>query len=576
MKTLNFGGQDTYVITDQNAMKSPVSFTAIKGDSELIKINNEPNFTQILTDTTQGSYFGEEGQPLEITENTTLTYTFATPFQCTKLGRDRIEFFWDQIFSGEGDTQKRFRVIIIVNYTDNTNDIIYGGNPFVPRMQVGIRSNEKAISSIDWNISLIDPETRTEGTCSISKIRMSADVFTGVNSIKIRVGGKYDDLVLCPSNTSTYTISQAISDLNVSQLSAGNYEVMVTEDGQAYFHPSELVYKGDSIPNEIVNLTTNLSSNGTLGGDSLAVFTFENDSDAYKAFDGNAETYWQASAERDQVLGLYIPEKIKITEITIIGSNIVGGVYGINNLDSWTSQNISSSIWNNPLGYFNMLDDSSPTTQTLSLRDMGGMRFISVNYYMDGEHTMSSAQDGKIYEISLKYESDHPANNTIVHYTGEFPCMTRRYSNGQWTLPINDVPIGKVGVHSGVITSLENYPIMNRTIDAVNNVVPGVITEYYLNKWGEGYFIINNTYYIQFGKAYISSVETFINMFKTLESYTFNATLTVMQGDPGQAQNNVTLFAAPGVIGVDVCSNFKVISTQQNISISYQVCGKVA
>lgn len=553
------------VISASGGTATTSYFTALSGNTsggkaDLLGVNNQPSESGIIT--IPDSIFGTTEGYTEITEDTTFTYTFSTPIQCSKLnGYTYSRITWKQDFQ-DGPNTKRCQVNGQINFSDGTNQG-FGANPFDRECNDSVDFGTKAVSSIVLNVSLMDTSTRTEGTVSIGQVQIYTQTSTAT-SVTFKSGA----IKLASGNGTVYTISQTPSAISISGLSDGTYDVVMNET-QPYLLAHSMVLKQPNVPTSLLALPTMSSDGATIGGneDSIAVNPagYVEGHDAYKAFDGDSDTYW-TSTVNNVALGRYTPTAKVIKRITITAEGITGaGIYYIPDMADWS--NFYEHEWDNQLVPWVYAD----TKQTVSfdIDNNTPMKYVSLNFY--NETTITNV---KIYNITIEYESNVPANDTLwLDTSTEFNA--KKVVNGAWVTS-DDVPVGKISINSGVITKLETYPFANKQIDKPNNLMPVSIVETYATGQGNsGYILLSNGNYYQWGESGIqqNQTETHINYYKNLSKVT--KILTLHNNQQGQPQNNITLYTGNSGPSQNVYDGLIVWSTQGDVGFDYMIFGKV-
>lgn len=157
----------------------------------------------------------------------------------------------------------------------------------------------------------------------------------------------------------------------------------------------------------------NLTSNGTLGGNSFAVWANKNTSDAYKAFDSNTSTSWD-SDDGTGYLITYNPNKIRIVQILIQATYTMTActMQGSDDNSNWTT--LTTTFANQGGGrYLIQISDSAfyhyykifPTNSTTSGRNVLTEVTIWANYitYVLNSITFPQAFTTTNYAYSLAY-----------------------------------------------------------------------------------------------------------------------------------------------------------------------------
>jgi len=121
----------------------------------------------------------------------------------------------------------------------------------------------------------------------------------------------------------------------------------------------------------------NLTSNGTLGGDSFAVYATEGNSTAYQAVDSSTSTYWQSNYYGSPSYTIYNPYLLSVSRFVFTwysssyrATKIV--VYASNDNENWEN-----------LGEFNTTSSSS---YTLNLTDVDFYRYYKFAFTRSGTY----------------------------------------------------------------------------------------------------------------------------------------------------------------------------------------------
>lgn len=138
----------------------------------------------------------------------------------------------------------------------------------------------------------------------------------------------------------------------------------------------------------------NLSSNGTIGGDSFAVLNKDNTSDAnvYKAFDGDTSTYWQVSNGGLVTLEFYNPVPFRIGTIT---ASYTSSSYKISSFGAVFGSNDESGGWKQIAG-----SSYSGTNETYFFPSSGQGFYKYYYAIMFGSNTARIKEfgiEGKVY-----------------------------------------------------------------------------------------------------------------------------------------------------------------------------------
>ena len=152
----------------------------------------------------------------------------------------------------------------------------------------------------------------------------------------------------------------SIEDLHVGELEDGIYNLFIDKDGNC-LPLANRIYRQKTTPIGLVEtpfVQPVLTSNGTAGGDSFAVWADnEGEYPAWRAFDGGATPWW--SHRTNGMIGFYNPFPLKLEKLSVVNNattNITtiasGDIYGSNDGTTWTklahftnSNQVGSAKW---------------------------------------------------------------------------------------------------------------------------------------------------------------------------------------------------------------------------------------
>lgn len=260
-------------------------------------------------------------------------------------------------------------------------------------------------------------------------------------------------------NTS-YTLTQDNSLDMSSSYSDGTYNIFASITDGSLTAYDNTVYIQKAIPSETQFVQPILSSNGTPGGSSFAVFCSSYEStygrDAWMAFDGNKTSQgWfasgPASISNPEYIGWYNPTPIKVTSLDVTnavndydytakGGKVQYSDDGTNWTDETTWTNNNTTAW---------------ATWTIAVNAN------TFHKYWRLYVTNSSSQLG-ICEISINAIAEATiATNDVWLNTSVRPLSAYKFNGSSWE-EFTGVPIGTATVSSNTVIACETRPY-NRT-----------------------------------------------------------------------------------------------------------------
>ena len=261
---------------------------------------------------------------------------------------------------------------------------------------------------------------------------------------------------------------------SVSNLTNGNYNIFKNYTNGNLSSSSSFVISKTEPEGETPWTQPILSANGTLGGNSFAVYTNNQNSSypAWKAFDGSTSAEsneWvtsiiTTSTSQSLELIMYNPDAIRVTNISVTNRRFnntyasAGNVYGSNDNSSYT---LLKTFTNNVATALTAWDiDLSSNTEFYKYYKIVFTGIVcagSAHYFGIAEITLTATEGGSI------------PNGAMWLDTSTVPANLKEYSSNSWTTNNNLVHIGKCTVAGGSVSTIVNNQFnMNGYLELAN------------------------------------------------------------------------------------------------------------